>query len=49
MDIVFVAHVGRDEFGLSAEGSKLCDQCLPGILLAAGHDEPVALSGEGQR
>ena len=34
--------VGADELGFGAELAQLSGQCLAGVLMAAGDDEPVA-------
>jgi hypothetical protein len=46
-DIVLVADVGADEFGLRAKRAQLLGQRLSGFVAAAGDDDTGAVSGVG--
>ncbi len=46
--IVFVAHVGAEEFNLTAEPAQLSSQALADVLMTAGNDNAVAFPRKGE-
>src|SRR6266478_430517 len=48
-DIVFLAHIGLDEFGFGTERTELANQCLTGIRLAPRNNNAIARFRERDR
>src|SRR4029077_4721181 len=46
-DVILIANVGVDEFGLGTERPQLLDEFLADFIATAGNDDPGALPGEG--
>jgi hypothetical protein len=45
-NVVFLGNVGPDELCLGAERPQLCDKVLALVVVAAGHDDLGAFTGE---
>jgi hypothetical protein len=48
-DIVFVAHIGLDEFGFGTERTEFANRCLTSILLSPRNNDAMARLRERDR